>query len=128
MKYTFVRLPSGKLIEIDDIREMYDEFKNASLQYSLWKARPALIAKDGQTSWLYTGQKFDPDFIELVPDAWTHDHCLICSISISDTPNEHTVTEGYFDGSDWICRCCYETIILSSNLDDTLHKLPQHHQ
>ena len=33
-----------------------------------WKPRPALIDKTGKTSSLYTGQKFDPTYIDLIKD------------------------------------------------------------
>jgi len=125
MKHTFVKLPTGD-IEIDHIREMYEDLQATSFQYMTWKPRTALIEKNGKTSWLYTGQKFDPDYIELVEKGWTHDHCEICSISISDSKNHYTVTDGYFNGSEWLCKSCYETIIAVDNLEGKLAELPKY--
>jgi len=95
MKYTFVKLPNGD-IEIDHMREMYAELHTNDFRLFKWFPRPALIEKNRKTSWLYTGQKFDPDSIDFVQDGWTHDHCQICSTTISDVDNEYSFSEGYF--------------------------------
>lgn len=88
MSYTFVKLPSGD-IEIDHIREMYQDLKGCDFQFMDWKPRPALVEKNRGTSWLYTGQIFDPKYFELVEDGWTDDHCQICSVTIGENKNEY---------------------------------------
>ena len=112
----FVKLPTGN-IEIDHIREMYEELKETPFRFMNWNPRPALIEKSGKTTWLYTGQKFDPKYIALVEDGWTHDHCQICSISISEKENEYTITNGYFNGYNWVCKSCYESILTADDLE-----------
>lgn len=75
MSYTFVKLPTGD-IEIDHIREMCIDLGFTRFEFQIWKPRPALIDKAGQ-KWLYTGQKYDPKYIQLIEDGWTHDHCEV---------------------------------------------------
>lgn len=125
MSNTFVKLPTGD-IEIDHIREMYEDLKDTSFEYMKWTPRPALIEKNGKTTWLYTGQKFDPNYISLVNDGWTHDHCQICSINISDNENEYIVTSGYFNGYDWVCKSCFEIIIVVDNLEKALTEMAKY--
>ncbi|MBS0645356.1 MAG: hypothetical protein JSR97_02030 [Verrucomicrobia bacterium] len=99
MKYTFVRLPTGN-IEIEHIREMYAELRYNNFIFKKWFPRPALIDKNGKTSWLYKGQNFDPKLIELVQDGWTHDHCQICSTTISNVDNESDDLEEFINKSE----------------------------
>jgi hypothetical protein len=124
MSNTFVKLTTGN-IEIDHIKEVYADLKGSDLHYMKWKPRPALIEKNNGTSRLYAGQKFDPAYIDLVEDGWTHDHCQICFITMCENKNEDTVTDGYFDGYDWVCKSCYDTIITADNLEEKLKELPQ---
>jgi hypothetical protein len=121
----FVKLPSG-YFDIDDIREQYEDLKDTSFEYGKWKPRAALIEKNGKTSWLYTGQKYDPKFIDLVEDGWTHDHCVICSRTISEKENQYTDSNGYFNGYEWVCKGCYETVISASDLEKRLAELPKY--
>jgi hypothetical protein len=122
---TFVKLPNGD-VGIDHIREMYEDLKGSDFQYMDWKPRPALVERNRGTSWLYIGQKFDSKYIDLVQDGWTHDHCQICAVTINENKNEHTVTVGYFDGYDWVCKSCYENILAVDNLKKKLNELPQY--
>ena len=121
----YVKLPTGDF-DIEDLREFYADLKDSSFQFSEWKPRPALVEKYGKTSWLYTGQTYDPKFIDLVEDGWIHDHCYVCSKTISGTKNEYTETSGYFNGFDWVCKHCYETIINTDDLEKRLSELPQY--
>ena len=125
MNNTFVKLPTGD-IKIDHIREMYEDLKGKAFHYMKWKPRAALIERNRGATWLFTGQKFDAKYIDLVEDGWTHDHCRICSITICENKNEYTITDGYFDGDDWFCKSCYETIIVVDDLEEKLTKLPQY--
>ncbi len=62
--------------------------------------------KSGSRTSLYVGQKFDPQYIDLVDDGWTHDHCEICYKDLYEIEDpEHG--EGYTNGQDWICSECY---------------------
>ena len=124
MKKILVKLPSG-YFDIEDIREEYEYFKDDTFEFMKWKPRTALIEKGGKQSWLFTGQKFDANYIELVENGWTHDHCSVCSITLTDFENEYQQTEGYFNGYDWICKGCYETLFTSNNLEETLSQLPK---
>lgn len=125
MSNIFVKLPTGD-IEIDHIREMYRELKNTSFEHKNWKPRAALIERNRGNAWLYTGQKYDPKYIALVEDGWTHDHCEICSITITDTKSEYTITSGFYNGSEWVCESCYEKIIATNDLEKKLTELPKY--
>ncbi len=125
MSNAFVKLPTGN-IEVGHIREMYDELKGTTFQQLKWRPRPALFEKNGKTTWLYTGQKFDPDYIDLVEDGWTHDDCQICFISIGKHENQCTQTEGYFNGYEWLCNSCFENFMTTDNLEEKLTELQQY--
>ena len=125
MSNTFVKLPSGN-IEIGHIRETYEDLKGSTFQYLKWTARQALIERKGGTSWLYTGQTYDSNYIDLVENGWTHDHCEICFMSFGDNENDYIFSSGYFNGYDWVCKSCYETIISVNNLEETLRELPKY--
>lgn len=125
MSNTFVKLPTGD-IEVDHIREMYVDLKGTTFQQMKWRPRPALVDKNGKTTRLYIGQKFDPNYIDLVEDGWTHEHCQICFVSIGEHDNQYTQTEGYFNGYDWVCKSCYETVMITDNLEEKLTELPQY--
>jgi hypothetical protein len=125
MSNTFVKLPTGD-IEIEHIREIYYDLKGTTFQDMKWKPRPALVDKNGKTTQLYTGQKFDPNYTELVEDGWTNDDCQICFVSIGEHENQYTKSECYFNGYDWVCKSCFETIFTSENLEEALAKLRQY--
>ena len=121
----YIKLPTGDF-DIEDLREFYADLKDSSFKFSEWKSRPALIEKNRKASWLYTGQNYDPKFIDLVEDGWTHDDCYVCSKTITDTKNEYTETSGYSNGLDWVCKDCYEIVIDTDDLEKRLSKLPQY--
>jgi hypothetical protein len=125
MSNTFIKLPTGD-IEIEHIREMYEDLKGTDFHFMKWKPRPALVDKKGKTKWLYTGQKFDPTYIDLVEDGWTEDDCQICYVNIGENEYQYTQTEGYFNGFDWVCKSCYEALMSGDNLEDKLAELPQY--
>ena len=52
MSNTFVKLPTGD-IEIEHIREMYEDLKGTTFRYIRWKPRSALVDKNGKTTRLY---------------------------------------------------------------------------
>ncbi len=122
MKRVLITLPSGDF-EANHIREEYEYFKDDVFEYLQWKPRAALIDKNSKTSRLYTGQNYDPTFIDLVEDGWRHDHCGVCSITLTDFQNEFQQTSGYFNGYDWVCKWCYETIIAADDIEKTLAHL-----
>ena len=51
---------------------------------SIWETKDALREKKGGVTWLYTGQTFDNEKVELLQNGWTHDHCDICSNDIRE--------------------------------------------
>ena len=117
MSHTFVRLPTGD-VEIDHIREMVTELKDQTFAFSKWHPRPGLKEKkSGFVTHLYTGQSFDENYFTLDKDGWTNDHCLICFKTLGSDPSDYIETEGYFNGYDWVCKTCYEELVLAKDLE-----------
>jgi hypothetical protein len=63
MSNTFVKLPTGD-IEIEHIREVYEDLKGSEFQYMEWKPRAALIEK------IVGLHGFTPDRSS-TPNTWT---------------------------------------------------------
>ncbi len=78
--------------------------------FKKWFARPALVEKKSNNVSLYTGQRYDSKYFELIKDGWNHDHCLICFKTLSDIKDEETDDSGYFYYGDWICETCFNRI------------------
>lgn len=117
---TFVKLPTGD-VEIDHIREMVSEVKGQSFTYSKWFPRPGLRDKKSNfVTHLYTGQTFDAKFFTLDKTGWTDDHCIICFNTLGPDPNNYIDTDGYFDGSDWVCKTCYTELVQTEDLEKKL--------
>ena len=93
-------------------KEWEEKHKNWVQEYewhkTKWTNLPALVHKSGSRTSLYDGQKFDPQYIDLLEDGWTHDHCEICWHTIYETDEpEHGF--GYKNIEDsWICCKCFE--------------------
>ena len=125
MSNTFLKLPTGD-IEIDHIREVCIDLSFTRFEFIRWKPRPALIEKNGKIIQLYTGQKFDPNYFDLVEDGWLYDECEVCFMSIGEHQNQYKQTEGYFNGGVWVCESCYKTLIAIDDLEKKLAELPQY--
>jgi len=91
-----------KLADVEDAVAFCQEHRWRREQ---WVRRDALVQRTGTTS-LYTGQRYDPAYCELVRGGWSHDHCEICWWTLSEGGDEeHSV--GYTVGGRWICSECY---------------------
>jgi len=123
MKYTFVKLKNVN-IEINHIREMIAEIDAETYTFKNWFPRPGLKEKNTDfVSRLYTGQSYNENQFDLVEDGWINDHCEICFNTLGDDPNEYVETSGYFDGYDWICKSCFEELVLVENIEKKLDAL-----
>ena len=122
MAHTFIILPTGD-IEVDHIREMFYDLKDKEFKYSQWFPRAALIDKKANTTHLFTGQKYSEANFDFDMAGWTHDHCDICFITISQEQTDFVQNEGYFDGSDWVCKSCYEIIVSAKDIEEKLKTL-----
>ena len=125
MSNIFAKLPSGD-IEIEHIRKMFEDLKDADFQFSKWFPRPALIDQKSGTTHLFTGQRFDSYYFNLNKEGWTHDHCQICSVIISEQESEYVKHEGYFDSWNWVCKFCYETLFVTDNIEPALERLEKY--
>jgi hypothetical protein len=123
MKNIFVKLKNGN-IEINHIREMVKEIVKENYVFKNWFPRPGLKEKNTDfVSRLYIGQSYDKNQFDLVENGWINDHCEICFKTIGEEENEYVETEGYFDGSDWICKSCFEELVLVENLEKKLERI-----
>ena len=123
MKNIFVKLKNGN-IEINHIREMIGEIEKENYVFKNWFPRPGLKEKNTDfVSRLYIGQSYDKNQFDLVENGWINDHCEICFKTIGEEENEYVETEGYFDESDWICKSCFEELVLVENLEKKLEGL-----
>src|SRR5438128_4229062 len=114
---TYVTIPGwGEM----DVEYLVEEIRALKLRgdwtMKEWKAVPALNEKNGRTSAKYNGQNFDPKYFDFIEDGWTHDHCQICSKTISDNPgNSDWATRGHTNGNDWICEQCYSLFMTTND-------------
>ncbi len=90
-----------------------DYYKTLDWTFQVWKPTPALIDKNGFPSHQYVGQKFDPNYLTINPQGWTHDHCEICSKTFCAN-SEQCETSGFVSGNQWICNSCYNSFIKES--------------
>jgi hypothetical protein len=112
MKNIFIKLKNGN-IEINHIREIIQEIEKENFTFKNWFPRPGLKEKNTDfVSRLYIGQSYDKNHFDLVENGWINDHCEICF-----------ETSGYFDGSDWICKTCFEELVLAENLESKLNDI-----
>ncbi|WP_091147065.1 hypothetical protein [Flavobacterium caeni] len=121
MKNVFTKLKIGDT-EIKQIREAVEQIEKENYAFKNWFPRPGLKEKNEEVaSRIYVGQTYDKNQFDIVKDGWTHDHCEICFKTLDDDDGgENSETSGYFDGSDWICKSCFEELVLSEDLEKTL--------
>jgi hypothetical protein len=93
-----------------DLEEAVDWCRGRLWTQREWKCRPALVHRKGGAVSLYTGQKYDPEKIDLVEDAWTHDHCTICYFALHES-DDRQERFGWVSGYDWVCGECYELFL-----------------
>lgn len=123
MKNIFVKLKIGN-IEINHIREMIEEIEKENYTFKKWFPRPGLKEKNTDfVSRLYIGQSYDKNQFDFVEDGWINDHCEICFKTLGKEENEHVETSGYFDGYDWICKSCFEELVMAENIETVLKEL-----
>jgi hypothetical protein len=123
MKYIFVKLKNYN-IEINHIREIIEELEKENFTYRNWFPRPGLKEKNTDfVSRLYMGQSYDKNQFDLVENGWINDDCEICFMTIGEEESKYVETSGYFDGSDWICKSCFEELVMTEDLEKKLSEL-----
>jgi hypothetical protein len=123
MKNIFIKLKNGN-IEINHIREIIQEIEKENFTFKNWFPRPGLKEKNTDfVSRLYIGQSYDKNHFDLVENGWINDHCEICFETLDEEKNEYVETSGYFDGRDWICKTCFEELVLAENLESKLNDI-----
>lgn len=96
--------------------ELIKDFQKLNWEKKKWLTTIALVEKDGSSVREYVGQRFNTKYFEIKEDGWTHDHCEICYITISEGDNNlEFEIEGYNHGNKWICNNCYSQHIEMKN-------------
>ena len=127
MKTTFIRIENWGEIELDYLVDNILECKSkGTWKHETWKPTPSLNEKNGRTSQKYNGQKYDTEHFELIPNGWDHDHCMICTKTISDTKDfKDWETDGYKNGNEWVCKNCFNLFMVSDDIEKELAKYPK---
>lgn len=118
-KKLYIKVPDRGEYLFEALKESIEYARKEDWQKIKWFPRDALIDKIGGGSRLYTGQKFNPEHIDLVENGWNHDHCDICVQGLYEDSKDMS----YFDGSNWVCDQCHDLFIISPDLEKTLNKL-----
>lgn len=119
----WIILPNGVQAELSHFVKLAKELREYEWIFQRYKNQPALIDKNGGISRMYVGQKYDPEFINLVVDGWKHDHCELCTTRISeDTADFEDKNEGYTFERIWICKSCFSNFISVNNLEMAIAK------
>ncbi len=126
----FVRIENWGAIQLDYLIEEIRKLKAVGTwNLTKWKPSPALIEKNGKWQEPYLGQTYDPTLVDLVAEGWDHDHCAVCTKTISNRENPDWVTGGYTHSSgisnSWICEECYNLFMLTDNIEKELEKYPK---
>ena len=126
-KETFVKIDNWGEMELTYLVDTVRNLKSyGTWTLEKWRPTPALIDKNGKTSRQYVGQDYDPKYIDLVSDGWTHDHCEICTKTISDRDDiEDWATQGYRADNRWICEECFNLFMVPDDIDKELEKYPR---
>ena len=62
----------------------------------------------------------DPAEFQLVKNAWTKDHCVICRWELLESADPQRST-AYTNGRDWVCTECYEKFLQGPDFFATAH-------
>lgn len=124
MKKIFIKIDNWGEMEITYLVSTVRNLKSyGPWNLETWKPTPALVDKNGQASRQYVGQDYDPKYIDLIADGWTHDHCEICSKTISNKDNfDGWPTQGYRDANRWICEECFNLFMVTDDIEKELEK------
>lgn len=101
----------GSEWKLSDVAEQVGQCLNQKWHKETWKPTPALIHKTGGVSSSYHGQAFDSEKINLVPDGWNHDHCLICWHTLHEAEKEEDGTGYKNKENGWLCCECFEKLV-----------------
>ncbi len=100
----------GELWSASSIREYSEYYRKFHWEKRRWTPRDALAQRADRTVYLYSGQAYDAEQVELIKGGWSEDHCAICwwKLCESDSPDHG---EGYTNGQDWLCTECFERFV-----------------
>lgn len=102
-----------------ELRNTIREWQSQEWHLKKWKKQPALVSKSGKEIQFYYGQDFAPETFDLIENAWEHDHCEFCWITISDCVHNKCIQEAYESDDGWICPDCYEHLIINQEDPET---------
>jgi hypothetical protein len=100
----------GELWSAKSVREFSEYYRKFHWEKRRWTPRDALAQRSNKTLYLYSGQSYDSQEVELVKGGWSEDHCAICWWKLFESESlEHG--EGYTNGQDWLCTECCERFV-----------------
>jgi hypothetical protein len=100
----------GELWSARSVREFSEYYQKFRWKKRRWTPRDALAQRSDKTLYLYSGQAYDSEQVELVKGGWSEDHCAICWWKLYESDSsEHG--EGYTNGQDWLCTECCERFV-----------------
>ncbi len=115
---SFIEILRKGKYDLSTFIDSLEYLRNVKWKSDTWKLSPALIDKSGGTIRSYIGQQFDEKYFDLVPDGWTHDHCEICNIEISDGENAYQSED-----NDWVCEDCFNDFLEPDNIEEVIKRL-----
>jgi hypothetical protein len=114
---TFIKIDDWGEMELGYLVDTVKQLKSKGTWIlKKWERTPSLDEKNGGSSRQYVGQNYDPEYFNLIPDGWTHDHCEICTKTISDTVDWDT--QGYNLDNDWICEECFNLFMVTDDIEN----------
>jgi hypothetical protein len=100
----------GELWSVKSIREFSEYYRKFHWEKRRWTPRDALVQRSDKTLYLYSGQAYDSEQVELMKGGWSEDHCAICWWKLFQSDSiDHA--EGYTNGQDWLCTECCERFV-----------------
>jgi len=106
------------LVPQDRVSNIIESCRSQNWQRQNYSPKYGLVRK--KTAFLnivtrYSGQEYDHDKFDLVPNSWKYDNCKICSCKICDS-NDPETSIAYTNGRDWLCSECYQKFVHSPDL------------
>ena len=68
----------GSLWQLADIQESINLCRKKTWTARQWTPAPALVDRASGAVRIYYGQRYNPEYFDVVPYGWSHDHCAVC--------------------------------------------------
>lgn len=112
-----IYLIHGDTWKAEDLKDAIQYCRGLEWSPASWKPRAALVDSAGITT-EYVGQGYDPEKLALVTDGLTHDHCEVCSWTLTESSDPAVGSGHTHDGRTWLCTECFELFLASPFRDE----------